>query len=151
MSAQPDARWLSASRINPVFAGIFHDKLVTAEVALRDVRSGDHVYVHPGCATPERLLDALVEIHLGNLERFLKAVGPHIDIILFGDDLGMRRVRQARGALAAVNQRVPGFLAVSLASLEPLRSGAVMVLEFRGRAAQTGASVRVANAVVGEN
>ena len=65
--------------------------------------------------------------------------------------LGVRRVRQARSALAAVNQGVPGFLAVSLASVEPVRGGAVMVLEFRGRAAQAGAPVRVANAVVGEN
>jgi uroporphyrinogen decarboxylase len=33
-------------------------------------------------------LDKLVEVHLDNLERFLGAVGPYIDIILFGDDLG---------------------------------------------------------------
>ncbi|MFA6241061.1 MAG: uroporphyrinogen decarboxylase family protein [Candidatus Hydrogenedentales bacterium] len=33
-------------------------------------------------------LDRLLEIHLANLERFLGAVGPHIDVILFGDDLG---------------------------------------------------------------
>ena len=42
---------------------------------------------------PERVhafLDRLVEIHLANLERFLGAVGPHIDVILFGDDLGMQ-------------------------------------------------------------
>jgi uroporphyrinogen decarboxylase len=37
-----------------------------------------------------RFLDKLVEIHLTNLERFLAAVGEHIDIILFGDDLGMQ-------------------------------------------------------------
>ncbi len=36
-------------------------------------------------------LDRIVEIHLGNLERFLGAVGPHLDIVLFGDDLGMQR------------------------------------------------------------
>lgn len=35
-------------------------------------------------------LDRLVEIHLNNLERFLGAVGDSIDIILFGDDLGMQ-------------------------------------------------------------
>jgi uroporphyrinogen decarboxylase len=35
-------------------------------------------------------LDRLVEIHLKELERFLKAVGNNIDIILFGDDLGMQ-------------------------------------------------------------
>ncbi len=37
-----------------------------------------------------RFLDKLVEIHLSNLERFLGAVGEYIDIILFGDDLGMQ-------------------------------------------------------------
>ena len=35
-------------------------------------------------------LDRLVEIHLKNLERFLSAVGPFIDVVLFGDDLGMQ-------------------------------------------------------------
>jgi uroporphyrinogen decarboxylase len=37
-----------------------------------------------------RFLDKLVELHLANLERFLASVGEHIDIILFGDDLGMQ-------------------------------------------------------------
>jgi uroporphyrinogen decarboxylase len=37
-----------------------------------------------------QFLDHIVEIHLRNLDRFLDAVGPHIDIILFGDDLGMQ-------------------------------------------------------------
>ena len=35
-------------------------------------------------------LDRVVEIHLRNLENFLGAVGPSIDIIAFGDDLGMQ-------------------------------------------------------------
>jgi uroporphyrinogen decarboxylase len=35
-------------------------------------------------------LDRLTEIHLENLQRFLGAVGENIDIILFGDDLGMQ-------------------------------------------------------------
>ena len=37
-----------------------------------------------------RFLDELMEIHLRNLDRFLTAVGAQIDIILFGDDLGMQ-------------------------------------------------------------
>jgi uroporphyrinogen decarboxylase len=37
-----------------------------------------------------KFLDKLVEIHLTNLERFLATVGEYIDIILFGDDLGMQ-------------------------------------------------------------
>jgi uroporphyrinogen decarboxylase len=35
-------------------------------------------------------LDELVEFHLERLDGFLDAVGPYIDIILFGDDLGMQ-------------------------------------------------------------
>ena len=44
-------------------------------------------------AEPEKahaFLDELMEIHLDNLDRFLGAVGDCIDIILFGDDLGMQ-------------------------------------------------------------
>ncbi len=37
-----------------------------------------------------RFLDRLVELHLKNLDRFLRTAGPHLDIILFGDDLGMQ-------------------------------------------------------------
>ena len=37
-----------------------------------------------------RFLDALVDMHLDNLEKYLGAVGPFIDIIMFGDDLGMQ-------------------------------------------------------------
>jgi uroporphyrinogen decarboxylase len=44
-------------------------------------------------AEPSRahdFLDRLVEVHLTSLERFMSAVGPYIDIIVFGDDLGMQ-------------------------------------------------------------
>jgi uroporphyrinogen decarboxylase len=37
-----------------------------------------------------QFLDRLLAIHLAKLERFLRLVGPYIDIILFGDDLGMQ-------------------------------------------------------------
>jgi uroporphyrinogen decarboxylase len=44
-------------------------------------------------------LDRLVEIHLANLERYLRAVGPHIDMIGFGDDLGMQNGPQMSRAM----------------------------------------------------
>jgi uroporphyrinogen decarboxylase len=44
-------------------------------------------------------LDRLVELHLANLERFLAAVGDSIDIILFGDDLGMQNGPQMSPAM----------------------------------------------------
>jgi uroporphyrinogen decarboxylase len=45
-------------------------------------------------ARVHRFLDALVEIHLANLKRFLAAVGDSIDIICFGDDLGAQNCPQ---------------------------------------------------------
>lgn len=44
-------------------------------------------------------LDRLVELHLANLEHFLSAVGDAIDIILFGDDLGMQNGPQMSPAM----------------------------------------------------
>ncbi len=35
-----------------------------------------------------RLSEALCAIHMKNLEKWLAAVGPYIDVVLFGDDLG---------------------------------------------------------------
>ena len=37
-----------------------------------------------------RFLDALTEMHLQNIEHFAPAVGPHVDVIGFGDDMGMQ-------------------------------------------------------------
>ena len=51
---------------------------------------------------PERahaFLDRLMTLHLANLERFLGAVGSHLDIILFGDDLGMQSGPQISPAM----------------------------------------------------
>jgi len=44
-------------------------------------------------------LDRILEIHLANLERFLRLVGPYIDIIVFGDDLGMQTGPQMSPAM----------------------------------------------------
>ncbi len=41
--------------------------------------------------TAHEFLDRLLDLHLINLERFLKAAGPYIDVIVFGDDLGMQQ------------------------------------------------------------
>jgi uroporphyrinogen decarboxylase len=44
-------------------------------------------------------LDRLVEIHLANLQRYLSAVGSSIDVIVFGDDLGMQQGPQISPAM----------------------------------------------------
>ena len=53
-------------------------------------------------AEPQRVhtfLDRLVELHLEKLERFLSLVGDSIDMILFGDDLGMQSGPQMSPAM----------------------------------------------------
>lgn len=41
-------------------------------------------------ARAHEFLERLTELHLRNLEQYLAAVGPYIDVIVFGDDLGMQ-------------------------------------------------------------
>ena len=50
-------------------------------------------------ARAHEFLERLTEVHLRNLERFLGTVGPYIDIILFGDDLGMQSGPQISPAM----------------------------------------------------
>lgn len=45
------------------------------------------IYTDP--AHVESLLDALMEIHLANLDKVCQAIGDVVDILRFGDDLGM--------------------------------------------------------------
>lgn len=40
---------------------LYHNKRTTAEEAVKSIKSGDTVYIHPGCCTPEHLVDAMVE------------------------------------------------------------------------------------------
>ena len=41
-------------------------------------------------AQAHAVLERLTEIHMRNLEHYLGLVGPYIDVVLFGDDLGMQ-------------------------------------------------------------
>ncbi len=96
-------------------------------------------------------LDRVVSLHLANLDRFLGAVGAHIDIIAFGDDLGMqagpqispkmyqefiqprerlmwRRVRELAPHLrimlhccGGVRELLPGLIAAGLDAINPVQ------------------------------
>jgi uroporphyrinogen decarboxylase len=50
-------------------------------------------------AAAHDFLDRLVEYYMPQLERFLTAVGPSIDVVLFGDDLGMQSGPQISPAM----------------------------------------------------
>ena len=46
---------------------IYRGRTTTAEEAVRSIRSGDRVWIHPGCNTPKQLVDAMVA-RAGELE-----------------------------------------------------------------------------------
>lgn len=60
-------------------SGLYQGKVTSAEEALKVVNSGDRVYIHPGCATPTVLVDAL-----GARKEELKGVEV-IHILTFGE------------------------------------------------------------------
>ncbi|MFW5692901.1 MAG: uroporphyrinogen decarboxylase family protein [Thermoguttaceae bacterium] len=51
----------------------------------------------PGRA--HEFLERLTDLHLHNLQRYLAAVGPYLDVIVFGDDLGMQNGPQMSPAM----------------------------------------------------
>jgi uroporphyrinogen decarboxylase len=76
----------------------YPDKAINALFGGNLFETGQHLFRADNfmamlAGEPERahtFLDALVAHHEKNLVTFLKAVGPYIDILLFGDDLGMQ-------------------------------------------------------------
>ncbi len=50
----------SAPKAAPAWAEMYRRKVCDAAEALKSVKSGDRVYIHPGCAEPETLVEALV-------------------------------------------------------------------------------------------
>ncbi len=59
-------------------------------------------FLYQLAADPKRIhmfLDKLTELHLENMDKYLSAVGPYIDILGFGDDLGMQQGPQFSPAM----------------------------------------------------
>ncbi|MDL1891597.1 acetyl-CoA hydrolase/transferase family protein [Sphingobacteriales bacterium CHB3] len=48
------------SSVSPSIKSKYERKFVSAEEAVSVIRSGDRVYIHPGCAVPQVLVDAMV-------------------------------------------------------------------------------------------
>jgi hypothetical protein len=61
---------------------------------------------------------------------------------------GIRRNRGARHALAAMHIATPGVLRVSLASIDPLPSGTVLMVEFSAHTRRTHTAPRIVSATV---
>ena len=59
-------------------------------------------FLYQLAANPRRIhsfLDRLTELHLSNMDKYLGAVGEYLDLIGFGDDLGMQRGPQISPAM----------------------------------------------------
>jgi 4-hydroxybutyrate CoA-transferase len=117
----------------PAFQQLFHEKLVTGEEALRAVRSGDSVYVHPGCATPERLLDALVA-RRGDLENVrimhLMSMG-RAEYVKPGMERHFRHVAffTGKNVRQAINEGRADYLPVFLSEIPRLFTGGILPVD----------------------
>ena len=82
------ARRLRASTDRAILALFGGNLYETGQMLFRN-----DVFIMMLAAEPARadaFLEALTDVHMANLERYLAEVGPYIDIIVFGDDLGMQ-------------------------------------------------------------
>ncbi len=91
------ARKLRASTDRAIYATFGGNLLETAQFAFRMDQFFTEIALHP--LRMHRFLDRLVEHHLANLEAFLDIYGPYVDIIGFGDDLGMQTGPQISPAM----------------------------------------------------
>ena len=82
------ARRLRASTDRAILALFGGNLLETGQMLFRNDNFLMMLAAEPSRA--HEFLDRLVEVHMANLEKFMSAVGPYIDIIVFGDDLGMQ-------------------------------------------------------------
>lgn len=82
------ARRLRESTDRAILGGFGGNLLETGQFFYRNDNFYMLLAAEPGKA--HKFLDDLVEVHLQNLEKFLGATGEYIDVVRFGDDLGMQ-------------------------------------------------------------
>ncbi|HSE39194.1 MAG TPA: acetyl-CoA hydrolase/transferase C-terminal domain-containing protein [Acidobacteriota bacterium] len=110
------------------------EKRCTADEALGIVRNNDTIYIHPGCAEPERLVHALVRrapelnnvrvIHLltaGNADYVKPEMAGHFRHIAFFAGANVR---------AAINDGRADFIPIFLGEIEPLISSHTIPIDI---------------------
>jgi len=102
----------------------YRSRITTAEVALRAVQSGQRVWVHPGCANPELLTDAMVaraselrDVEVTHLAAFGRT--DHCDPKYAGS-FRHRSLFTGPNARAAVNDRRADYVPVFLSEIPSL-------------------------------
>lgn len=92
----PDGDWILAEGARRLRAST--DKAIIGLFGGNLLETGQFLYRNDNffmllAGEPDKahdFLEKLTAIHLANLEKYLSLVGPYIDVILFGDDLGMQ-------------------------------------------------------------
>jgi acyl-CoA hydrolase len=107
-------------------------KLVSAEEAVADIRSGDQVYIQCAAATPSALLDALVarapELHnVSIVHLHVEGPGPHLAPEM-APHFRHRALFIGPNARAAVNEGRAEFVPVFLSDVPHLFSGGLIPL-----------------------
>ena len=111
----------------------YRSKLCSCDEAARSIRSGDCVYIHPGCAEPEQLVKAMVRraaelsgvrvmhiLTLGNADYCLPDMAGHFRHIAFFTGANVR---------TAINEGRADFIPVFLSEVESLFSSGAMPVD----------------------
>lgn len=91
------AERLRKSTERAIYAAFGGNLLETSQFVFRIDNLFTEIALNP--SRIHRFLDRVVEHHLANLEKFLETFGPYVDIIGFGDDLGMQTGPQISPAM----------------------------------------------------
>jgi 4-hydroxybutyrate CoA-transferase len=108
-------------------------KRCTAAEAVSEIKSGDYVYVHPGCAVPQQLVKAMV----ARADELCNVKVVHIltkgiaDYVLPGMEKSFRHVALFSGANVrdAINEGRADFVPVFLSEIESLFSNGAMPID----------------------
>jgi len=130
MTGVPGKR--SAGRAVP-WMDSYRSKQCSSDEAVRAIHSGDCVYIHPGCAEPEQLVNAMVRragelsgvrimhiLTLGNADYCLPEMAEHFRHIAFFSGANVRN---------AINEGRADFIPIFLSEVESLFSSGAMPVD----------------------
>ncbi len=123
----------SAAKDSPFWLEEYQRKLISAEEALKAVKSNDRVYVHPGCAEPESLVQALVarKDELENVEIMhilTMGTAPYVEPDMAGH-FRHRSLFTGKNAREAVNNGRADYVPIFLGEIHRLFSNGTLPID----------------------
>lgn len=123
----------SAARNSPFWLEEYQRKLTSAEEALKTVQSNNRVYIHPGCAEPESLVQSLVarKDELENVEIvhiLTMGVAPYVSEDMAGH-FRHRSLFTGKNAREAVNAGRADYVPIFLGEIHQLFSDGTLPID----------------------